>query len=428
MESELKNESSTSPRPDFRRDDRRASGDGTDPGGGAGRRWLAAGTCAGIVALGVLGYLAVGRFADDPEPGEPGPQGPLVEVEAVRRVERLTVAQTGFVRAAERLTLSAEVSGRVARVAEAFREGRRIGAGDVVVELDRKRFEVDVRAAEARVAGTRARRDTAASDADRQRSLDDDGFGVEQTLERSEATLASADADVALARSALELARIALDDASIRAPYDAIVSERDVSLGQIVGPGTSVGELVLASRAEIHLGLLPRQRALLEPDGELVGRPVDVFPVNGARRPIATGRIAAIDPVLDPVARTLGVVIDVDDPFEGGALKVGELVEVVVPVSRMERATFDVPARALKGADRLWVVADGELRAVDPLVVRRDGNRVQVTSDGLADGDRVIVTDVATAVEGLAVRLAPESGEDGEGGGTAVPDGPEGSP
>ena len=410
--------------------------DGPDDGRderGAGRRWLAAGICAGVIGLGVLGHFAVGWLADDPEPREPGPTGPLVETAPVRAVTRLTVAQTGFVRPGARLVLSAEVSGRVARVAEDFRVGRRIGEGEVVVELERARFEADVAAAEARLAGARARRDTASSNVGRQRQLDDEGFAVDQRLEEVETSLASAEAEVELAGSELELARIALEDTRIRAPYDALVSARDVSLGQIVGPGTSVGELVLAERAEIRIGLLPRQRALLGPEARLVGRPVDVFPVTGPRRRLATGRIAAVDPVLDPVARTLGIVVDVDDPFADGSLKVGELVEAVVPVmdagANGGPRVFEVPARALKGADRLWVVergegggddgGGGELRAVDPDIVRRDDGTVQLASDALADGDRVLVTDVAAAVEGLAVRLAseaPEGGDDGEDG------------
>ena len=387
--------------------------------GGAGRRWLAAGTCAGVIALGVLGHFAVGWFTDGPEPREPGPQGPLVETDEVRAVDRLTVAQTGFVRPGARLTLSAEVSGRVARVAEDFRVGRAIAAGETVVELERARFEADVAAAEARLAGARARRDTAGSNVDRQRQLDDEGFAVDQRLEEVETSLASAEAEARLAMSELELARIALDDTRIRAPYDALVSARDVSLGQIVGPGTDVGELVLAERAEIRIGLLPRQRALLGSDAALVGRPVDVYRVTGERLRVATGRIAAVDPVLDPVARTLGVVVDVPDPFADGALKVGELVEVVVPVTRRAgggaAAVFEVPARALKGADRLWVVdgsgdgAERTLRAVDPSIVRRGEGRVQLTGEGLAAGDRVLLTDVAAAVEGLAVRLASEA-------------------
>ena len=442
-----------SPNPD-EHDAERDAGPGSGPaapgeradGAGAGRRWIAAGLCAGVIGLGALGHFAVGWIAGEPEPREPGPTGPLVETAPVRAVTRLTVAQTGFVRPGARLTLSAEVSGRVARVAEDFRVGRRIPAGEVVVELERARFEADVRAAEARFAGARARRDTASSNADRQHRLDDEGFAVDQRLDEVRTSLASAESEVELAASERELARIALEDTRIRAPYDALVSARDVSLGQIVGPGTGVGELVLAERAEIRIGLLPRQRALLGPESGLVGRPVDVFPVNGSGRRLATGRIAAVDPVLDPVARTLGVVVDVDDPFAdgaaGGALKVGELVEVVVPVPDGGLAVFEVPARALKGADRLWVVersaggtdgggAGGTLRAVEPDIVRRDDASVQLASDALADGDRVLVTDVAAAVEGLAVRLASEDededgGEGGGGGGGADDGSPDG--
>ena len=407
-----------STRVETRRDE--AGGEGST---GAGRRWAAAGLCAAIVGLGVLGHFAIGWIAGDPAPREPGPTGPLVEVAPVARVDELTVVQSGFVRPSARLTLSAEVDGRVARVSARFRVGRRIRAGETLVWLESERFEADVAAAEARVASARASVRTARSNVARQRRLDDGGYAVDQQLEEVRTTLASAEADAALADTELELARIALDDTRLRAPYDAIVSARDISLGQIVGAGTGVGELIRADRAEIRVGLAPRQRALLESDRSLVGREVDVLAASGDGSRLATGRIAAVSPALDPVARTLGLVVDVEDPYADGTLRVGELVTASIPVPGSGRDVFDVPARALEGADRLWVVEDGRLRGRDPTVVRRDGDRVQVIDAGLADGDRVLVTDVAAPVEGLEVRVADERRDEGADEGASPDDG-----
>lgn len=401
----------------------RAEDGGSDDDSSSGR-WLWIGASAGALALGVLAYLAIGWFAAEPEPSERGPEGPLVRAAEVERAGRLTVAQTGFVEPSERLALAAEVNGRVARIAENFRVGRRFAAGETLVELERARFEAELAAAEARVEGARARRDTARSNVDRQTRLDDGGFAAEARVEEVRTALASAEAELGLARSRRELARIALEDTVLVAPYDAIVSARSISLGQIVGPGTVLGALVRADRVDVTVGLLPRQRALLGPDATLIGRSVDVFAPDDSDgpgdsdAPIASGRIAAIAPTLDPVARTLELVVEIDDPFATGSVRVGELVEVRVPVPESETAeVYDIPARALKGANRVWRIAeDGTLAPLQPRIVRRDGERVQILSDALSAGDRVLLTDVATAVEGLKVRLESRSGESGAGG------------
>jgi len=114
---------------------------------------------------------------------------------------------------------------------------------------------------------------------------------------------------------------------------------------------------------------------------------------------------------LDPDGRLARVLVEVDDPldlaYEGPArppLLLGDYVKVEIqgrPLTNVIR----IPRTALREGEQVWVVGeDGrlEVRAVD--IVWRDLDSV-LLREGLADGDRLIVSDLPTAVSGMQVRV-----------------------
>jgi len=92
------------------------------------------------------------------------------------------------------------------------------------------------------------------------------------------------------------------------------------------------------------------------------------------------------------------------------------LIEVALSINRTAR-TLDVPAAAIKTANRLWEVTDAnELRAHEVEVLSRGSDRVAIRADGLSTGARVLVTDLPAPFEGQAVRVeeqdSPAKGAD----------------
>jgi len=101
------------------------------------------------------------------------------------------------------------------------------------------------------------------------------------------------------------------------------------------------------------------------------------------------------------------------DPYrlEGGGnpkgrnLEIGMFVDVEI-AGRTLSGVFAVPRSALRDGDSVWTMdGDGMLRIAPVTVVRRERDTV-IVSDGLAEGDRVVLTNISGAAEGMRLRLA----------------------
>jgi hypothetical protein len=82
----------------------------------------------------------------------------------------------------------------------------------------------------------------------------------------------------------------------------------------------------------------------------------------------------------------------------------------------VDAPALSVAAEALKGGDTLWQVSDGALSRHAVEVLSREGDTVTLRAEGLSEGDRVLLSDLAAPVDGLAVRVADEDTRLAEGG------------
>ena len=121
---------------------------------------------------------------------------------------------------------------------------------------------------------------------------------------------------------------------------------------------------------------------------------------------------------IDPATRMVNLIARVDDPYQSSGdrppLSVGLFVDAEV-VGRSVESVFQVPRGALVGADRVWLVEDGRLVLRQVGILRADPE-VVIVSDGLADGDRISLTILESAVDGMRVTPQPESEGLGTGG------------
>lgn len=362
-----------------------------------------------IVAAGVAAAFFAGRLGED-ETASP-PAAPLVEVARPEAVsEPPAIVETGFVRASERVEVAPEVAGRVVEIGDRFALGARVADGELLLRLSSTAIETEVTQAEARLARAEAAEAQASASLARQEELAESDFTAEAELERVAADAAAASAEVAQAEAALEAARTRLDDTRLMAPFDALVVAEDASPGQLLQVGEPVGTLVAADVAEVRTGLTERDFRRLRDAGPLEGREVRVA-VEGQEIP---GTISAFAPALEGQARTIEIVVEVEDPFrEDRGLILNGIVTVAIPLPDSDRQLFRLPDGALQVGQRLWrVTGENRLEAVEASIARRGEGAVFVTSGSLSPDDRILLTQVANPLPGLEVRLRSEAGTD----------------
>jgi RND family efflux transporter MFP subunit len=316
----------------------------------------------------------------------------VVETASVRKAGlRETRRFLGEVMAREQPPLAARIMAQVTNVA--VREGDRVGAGAVLIELDPREFDDAVVAAEAGLASAReglaaaevaftTQRDASARD----RVLVDAGAISREEWDRSEAAQAAAEARREAARAQLTAAERALASArtrrgyaTITAPFDGVVANRYVDPGDLASPGRPLLSLLPTSGARIRVKVPSETLPELE-----VGRTVRC---QGDGGPFEA-RVARIFPAVD--GTRLGT-FEAEVPPRTPGMVAGATLTVEVGLARP--VALVVPRDALLEGEQgafVFGVAGGRARQVPVRVLARTASEAAVEG-ALREGEVVAV-------------------------------------
>jgi membrane fusion protein (multidrug efflux system) len=330
-----------------------------------------------------LAALRLWPAAGDGAAGPPQPPPPAVKTTpADRQPIAVTARTTGSVEAAERATVTAQVTGTVTAIR--FAEGQRVEPGSVLVELDSAREAAAVRAAEAELRDARRQ-------LQRLTGLPS-GVGV-----------SAADVDEARARRETAQARLAeaeaaLAERTVRAAFAGVVGLRKVSPGSLVEPGAEITTLATVDRLklafQVPTELLPRLR---------VGLPVIArAPGFGGE---FEGRVTRIDNTVETATRTIAVEAELPDARR---LKPGVFVTVDLVLERRSAVVVPEEAVVLEGAQAYvyTVEADGTARRRAIAVGERRPGIAEVL-EGLEAGTPVVTAGVQKVQAGQPVSVLP---------------------
>ncbi|HJT71539.1 MAG TPA: efflux RND transporter periplasmic adaptor subunit [Terriglobales bacterium] len=231
-----------------------------------------------------------------------------------------------------------------------------------------------------------------------------------QAAQADAADVQTAESNVSAAQQSLQSIRQMEGYLQIRAPFDGVVTERNVHPGALVGPASGTAAALPMVRVET----LARLRLVVPvPETYVAGIPVGAkvsFTVPAFPDETFTGRIARISHALDQKTRTMPVEIDVRNP--AGRLAPGSFSDVLWPVERPQPTLF-VPSSAVASTlERIFVVRvkDSVAEWVDVKTGVTTGSLTEVFGN-LQAGDIVLVhgTDEVRPGSRLTAHLASES-------------------
>ena len=202
------------------------------------------------------------------------------------------------------------------------------------------------------------------------------------------------------ARSLEQLAAKALRDARLLAPYDGVISEKDIEVGQNVLPGAPVARLAATSALKVRIAVPEAEIA-----GIALGREARiVVPALGGKE--FTGRVVEKGIAAHPLSRSYEVKMQVEGTHE--ALMPGMVAEVSLASGQPEESRCVIPAHLVQIDEQnrtfVWSVAHG--RAHKCLITPGDytAEGIEVLS-GLKPGDTVIAKGRQKVCEGTEVAL-----------------------
>lgn len=372
-----------------------------------------------IVAVAALVAMAIFAGRKTVERQENALPPPLVRVQRVElRDTPLVVRGNGNATPAIDTTLVAQVAGRIDAVGPAFAAGASFRRGTVLLEIERRDYELAVAQAEASVAQARVRLDRERAEAElARREWQELGLGEAAPLATREPQLAEAQAALDAAEATLEMARLNLSRTTIRAPFDGQLRRKRVDLGQYVTPGAPVADLFSTRYAEVALPVPQDELAFLELDwGGGAGESEEPGPEVLLRATVAgaehtwSGRVVRVSHEIDPQTRMTTLYVRIDDRMSMGAdpapLPMGAFLDVAV-AGRTAPGVATLPRAALRDGDRVLVVdTEDRLRFRSVEVLRLQGEEALIRA-GLEAGEAVCVSPMAAPVDGMLVRTEP---------------------
>lgn len=289
------------------------------------------------------------------------------------------------------VTLSADLPGVVSRIL--FESGAHVSAGQALVVLDSRQERAQLASAE-------AARDLARANLDRAKKLLDQQLTAQAEYDQVAAVYKQAEAAVN------EIAAT-IDRKTIRAPFAGVAGIRTVNLGQYVRSGDPIVPLQQINPIYVDFSVPQQDAPSLK-----VGQAVSAAGDSGSRE-LGTGRITAINPVVDDATRN----VRVQATFQNGngRFRPGMYVTVRVELGSHE-PVIALPITAINYApygNSVFIVEDIKgpdgktYRGVRQQFVKLGGSRgdlVAVTG-GVKDGQEIVSSGVFKLRTGASVQV-----------------------
>lgn len=262
--------------------------------------------------------------------------------------------------------------------------GSWVNQGQVLATIERSVQSQEAAQLAAQVQVARADAALAQNELDRAAALVDRGFVSKADLDRKRAARDAAAARVRVAQAQLNAARARIGRLDIRAPTSGLVLERNVEVGQVVGPGAgALFRLARGGQMEMRAQLAQQDLTAVS-----VGMPANVTPL-GADQSVA-GRVWQVSPVIDPQSRQGEVRIAI--PYARG-IRPGGFAEAKISSGATTAPLLPQSAVLSDAAGNyVYIINDkNEVERRDVQVGTVDDNGVTI-AQGLSGQERVVLS------------------------------------
>ena len=377
-----------------------------------------------VLVAGILLAVFLMRTAPKAPRGEPERTARPVEVmTAEAKDHQVVVEATGEVVAARRVSLQAEVGGRVVAVHTNFIGGGLFKQGEWMVRLDPADYELVLRQRGADLAKAQSsleREEGEAATAAEEFALLPDASQIPEAQRRLALRLPqleSARAAVLSAEAAVDKAKLDLQRTEIVAPFDCIVLSKEIELGARAQPGTPVAEVAGIEAFHVRVRL---------PPGDMRWVPLPQF--HDRTNAVAhvyddtawghfafrEGRVIRGIPERDARSRMLGLLVEVPeplpidrDPREHPPLILNSFVRVAI-LGRTLKDAVALPRRCVRDGDVAWIMTANNQLEIRPVEIAYRGKDEFILRNGVAAGERIVVSDLTAPVAGMALRAVED--------------------
>ena len=395
-----------------------------------------------ILAAGVGGFYLLKYLREDPEVQIPNIPAPLVAIHIVRTIDKtITVKGFGTVRAKVNVQLIPQVSGKVIDLHPDMVDGGYFRAGETLITIDPRNYELAVQQAQALVASSQVKLEREIAESQVAKKEWDNLHPNQQPsslLVLREPQIKQARAELQAANAQLNRAKLDLERTKLSLPFDGRIVRKTIDRGQFISAGQSVASVYGTDVMEIPVPLenselawfhlpKPNHHSRVPLPNSFGGADISNSPYttqthypNAASAQVHlrfggadhqwTGRVVRTQAHIDPATRMAYVIIEVDEPFQNQnkltALLPGMFVDVAITGKTLKNV-LPVPIYAVHNTNEVWIARNNTLLIQKVRIARQDEQFAYITQ-GLTNNDQVILTPLDTVTHHMKIRTTTQ--------------------
>lgn len=315
---------------------------------------------------------------------------PVTATTVIREDLPVYLTGLGTVTAYNTDTIQTRVDGQVMKVF--FREGQHVNAGQLLVAIDPRPYQVQLEQAQGQLAKDQAQLHDALLDQARDKALLADGVIPRQQVDTQNSLVGQIQGAIVADKAQINNAQLNLTYCQITAPISGKVGLRLVDPGNIVHAANSTGLLVITQMEPIAvIFTLPEEQIMPILQGLRRGQVfrVDAYDRAGQHK-IAAGSLLATDNLIDQTTGTLRLKAVFQNRDE--MLFPNEFVNVRIETQVLHNAVV-IPAAALQSGNRgnyVFVVKPDQTVAIQPVTTGLTQGNSVVVSSGVQPGETVV--------------------------------------
>lgn len=377
-----------------------------------------------ILVVGVGAFYLLITTGPETLPEESTNSAKIVQtIPLVPHTRSVSVDAQGSVIPSKTVTIKPQVSGQVIRQSESVTVGGYVKAGEELISIDPRDYELALNETRSDYETARFEREVESGRqviAQREWNelqADLDMEEVNRSLVLREPHLRRAEAIMEKANNDIEFAELQLSRTKITAPFNAMVVNESVEVGQLLNPGSEICELVGTDEFWIQTKIPFSELKWVKfpQNGHAGVRARVLLDVGEDQVEQWEGEVTRLLSDLDPLGRMARVIISVKDPLglygksnNTLPLLLGSYVEVKIDAGEL-KDTLTIPREALREGNKIWVVGpDKVLKVVDVQVLWSEKDTLLISSD-LEKGDELIVSELRVALPGMKVDPQPST-------------------
>lgn len=342
-----------------------------------------------IIIIACSAFIAMGLRALNSAPEQRGKKRliPAVEYTTVQKEQlNYSIASQGTVLAKQFSPISSEVSGRVTSIHPKFLNGNFVKKGDALLSIDTTDYDLAVANARAVLYETQLQLE------DKNARYEKDSLSIKQ----AKAAYQAAQAGLAKAESDLEKTQI-------KAPYNGIVINKAVDIGQVISKGSSIAEFIGSDIAEIRLPINPADILHIAPalfSGKIETE-IELTSTIGSKIISRTITNARLEGNMDRETRIFYITAEISEPYAKPAFPAGLFATAKIKAKPAAEASR-LPIHAIHKNNTVYLLVGNQLKEQTVEILFQEENKV-IISNGLNNGDKVVITKMDIMFDGMQV-------------------------